>query len=61
MHIVSHHVSHDDWRDSDQQSDEDAVLSIKALLAEARKMAAKRSWHGITEGIDHITEIMEQE
>lgn len=49
------------WRDDEQMSDSDAELAIREHLMAARKLAAKRSWYGITEGIDGITEIMEQE
>lgn len=50
-----------DWRDDEQLSDEDAAIEVREHLAAARKLAAKRRWHGITEGIDHITTIMAEE
>lgn len=51
----------ENWRDDERLSDHDAADSIKEHLAAARKLAAKRRWHGITEGIDNITTIMAEE
>lgn len=50
-----------DWRDDEHLSDEDATIEIHEHLAAARKLAAKRKWYGITEGIDSIVEAMGQE
>jgi hypothetical protein len=50
-----------DWRDDERLSDEDAEGEIRQLLGQARKLAAKRRWHAITEGIDNITHDMNEQ
>lgn len=49
------------WRDDEHLDDGDAELAIREHLTAARKLAAKRRWYAVTEGVDSIMEALDQE
>lgn len=49
------------WRDDEHLNDSDAELEIREHLAAARKLAARRGWYAVTEGVDAIMEALDQE